>query len=114
MLRLILSKDWVAGRGEILSRIAADVAQEKPGRILMVPELISHDMERRLCAAAGDTASRFAEVLSFPRLATRVADQTGHGVLRCMDKGGRIVAMAAATRQLHSRLKAYGTGGRSG
>lgn len=107
MLRLILSKDWIAGRAEILSRIAADVAQEKPGRILMVPELISHDMERRLCAAAGDTASRFAEVLSFPRLATRVADQTGHGVLRCMDKGGRIVAMAAATRQLHSRLKAY-------
>ncbi len=107
MLRILMSKDWVACRNEILSRIAADVADEKSGRILMVPELISHDMERRLCKAAGDTASRFAEVLSFPRLASRVADREGNSALQCLDNGGRIVAMAAATRQLHSRLKAY-------
>ena len=60
MLRILLSKDWVACRNEILSCIAQDVAQQKPGRILMVPELISHDVERRLCKASGDTASRFA------------------------------------------------------
>lgn len=107
MLRILLSKDWVACRNEILSRIAQDVAQQKPGRILMVPELISHDVERRLCKAAGDTASRFAEVLSFPRLASRVADRAGNGALQCLDNGGRIVAMAAATRQLHSQLKVY-------
>ncbi len=107
MLRILLSKDWVACRNEILFRIAQDVAQQKPGRILMVPELISHDVERRLCKAAGDTASRFAEVLSFPRLASRVADRAGNGALQCLDNGGRIVAMAAATRQLHSHLKAY-------
>ena len=107
MLRILLSKDWVACRNEILSRIAQDVAQQKPGRILMVPELISHDVERRLCKAAGDTASRFAEVLSFPRLASRVADRAGNSALECLDNGGRIVAMAAATRQLHSHLKAY-------
>lgn len=107
MLRILLSKDWVACRNEILSRIAEDVAAEKAGCILMVPELISHDTERRLCKAAGDTASRFAEVLSFPRLASRVADLTGNSARLCLDNGGRIVAMAAATRQLHSRLKAY-------
>ena len=107
MLRIILSKDWVACRNEILSCVAQDVAQQKPGRILMVPELISHDVERRLCKAAGDTASRFAEVLSFPRLASRVADRVGNCALQCLDNGGRIVAMAAATRQLHSQLKAY-------
>ena len=107
MLKIILSTNWVACRNEILSRIAEDVAQKKPGRILMVPELISHDTERRLCKAAGDTASRFAEVLSFPRLASRVADRAGNCAIRCMDNGGRIVAMAAATRALHSRLKAY-------
>ncbi len=107
MLTLILSKDWVAGRNEILGRVAQDVAEEKPGRILMVPELISHDTERRLCAAAGDTASRFAEVLSFPRLAARVAEKRGKGTFACLDSGGRIVTMAAAARQLHSRLKAY-------
>ncbi len=107
MLRLLLGKDWIAVRNEILSRIGEDVAAQRAGRILMVPELISHDTERRLCAAAGDTASRFAEVLSFTRLARRVADYTGSAVLECLDNGGRVVAMAAAARQLHSQLKAY-------
>ena len=107
MLRILLSEDWVACRNEILSRIADDVAQQKPGRVLMVPELISHDTERRLCKAAGDTASRFAEVLSFPRLADRVAAMYGNSARQCLDTGGRIITMAAAIRQLHSRLKAY-------
>ena len=73
----------------------------------MVPELISHDTERRLCAKAGDTASRYAEVLSFTRLAHRVADSAGSAARECLDEGGRVVAMAAAARQLASRLKAY-------
>ena len=107
MLRLLLSKDWICIRNEILARVSEDVAAQKDGRILLVPELISHDMERRLCAAAGDSASRFAQVLSFPRLTQRVADSMGCPVEDCMDNGGRVVAMAAAARQLHSRLKAY-------
>ena len=36
MLKIILSTDWVACRNEILSRIAEDVAQQRPGRVLMV------------------------------------------------------------------------------
>ena len=107
MLQLLIGRDWVAIRKEILSRIAADTAAERGGRILMVPELISHDTERRLCDAAGDTASRYAEVLSFTRLARRVADSAGCAAAECLDGGGRVVAMAAAARQLHSRLKAY-------
>ena len=107
MLRLLLSKDWIAVRDEILRQIACDVANEQGGRILMVPELISHDAERRLCQAAGDTASRFAEVLSFPRLASRVQESTHIAPQECLDNGGRVVAMASAARQLTSRLKAY-------
>ena len=107
MLHLLLGTDWTANRDEILRRISRDVKEEKGGRILLVPELISHDMERRLCVTAGDTASRFAEVLSFTRLARRVADDLCVGMEECLDAGGRVVAMAAATRQLHSRLKAY-------
>ena len=107
MLRILIGTDWIANRDAILKRVADDVLQEKPNRILMVPELISHDTERRLCAFAGDTTSRFAEVLSFSRLASRVADSVGHAAISCMDDGGRIVAMASTVRQLHSRLKAY-------
>ncbi len=107
MLRLVMGTDWVAVQDEILKRISADVAARKPGRIYMVPELISHDTERRLCEAAGDTASRFAEVLSFTRLARRVADQEGQTSRECLDNGGRVVAMAAAAQQLHSKLKTY-------
>lgn len=107
MLTLLLGKDWIANRDLVLEMVAQDVKNGQGNRILMVPELISHDTERRLCKAAGDTCSRYAEVLSFTRLARRVADSAGHGAQECLDNGGRVVAMAAATRQLHSKLKAY-------
>ncbi len=107
MLHLLLGRDWTANRDAILDRIGRDVRERKGGRILMVPELISHETERRLCTAAGDTASRYAEVLSFTRLARRVADSVGSAAQECLDDGGRVVAMAAAARQLSSRLKAY-------
>lgn len=107
MLHLLLGRDWTANRDEILRRVARDVKNREGNRILMVPELISHETERRLCLAAGDTASRYAEVLSFTRLARRVADTMGSTARECLDNGGRVVAMAATARQLSSRLKAY-------
>lgn len=107
MLTLLLGTDWTANRNAILQRIAEDVKLKKEGRILIVPELISHDTERKLCDAAGDTASRYAEVLTFTRLAKRVADSVGFGATECLDNGGRLVAMASAARQLYSKLKAY-------
>ena len=107
MLTLLLGIDWTANRDMVLDQIAADVTAQKGGRILMVPELISHDTERRLAACAGDTACRFAEVLTFTRLANRVLTEAGFGAPECLDNGGRLVAMASAARQLHSKLKAY-------
>ena len=107
MLHLLLGKDWTANRDEILRRISRDVKEEKTGRILMVPELISHESERRLCATAGDTASRFAEVLSFTRLGRRVKEEMGQAARESLDEGGRVVAMASAVRQLAGSLKAY-------
>ncbi len=107
MLHLLLGRDWTANRDEILRRISEDVHSRRENRILIVPELISHETERRLCMAAGDTASRYAEVLSFTRMARRVTDSVGSAAMECLDNGGRVVAMAAAARQLSSRLKAY-------
>ncbi len=107
MLTLIIGADWTANRDEILHRIAEDVRNERPGGILLVPELISHDMERRLASVAGDTSSRFSQVLSFSRLARRVCEIVGNAAEECLDNGGRVVAMASAVQQLSSRLKAY-------
>ena len=107
MLRILMGRDWTANRDAVLKRISEDVSNKQTGRILVVPELISHDMERRLCRWAGDTASRYAQVLSFTRMARRVSDDMGNAAMACLDSGGRVVAMAAAARQLSSRLKAY-------
>ena len=41
--------DHIANTNEVLRRITGDVASRREGGILLVPELISHDMERRLC-----------------------------------------------------------------
>ena len=99
MLTLIYGTDWTANREYVLKMLAHDVKCESANRILLVPELISHDTERRLCAVAGDTCSRFAEVLSFSRLTKRICDWAGCGIQECLDNGGRLVAMAAAARQ---------------
>ena len=97
MVRLILGTDWIENREAVLRLIAGEVKLGHPGQILMVPELVSHQTERELCLYAGHTASRFAEVLSFTRLAKRVAQETGNKMMDCLDNGGRVVAMAAAT-----------------
>lgn len=107
MLKLLIGRDWLSNRDEIFRRIAKDVRNREGNRILLVPELISHACERLLCAVAGDTSSRYAEVLSFTRLVRRVSDYCGTAVYPCLDDGGRVVAMAAVSRQLSSRLKAY-------
>lgn len=107
MLTILVGTDQIAIRDRILQRISLDVKEKAGNRILLVPELISHDMERRLSQTAGDTSSRFAQVLSFTRLARVVSETTGQAPLPCLDNGGRVVAMAAAVRQLNNVLKSY-------
>ena len=107
MLKLVIGKDWIANRDLIISRITNEVKNCTPGQILLVPELISHDAERRLAESAGDTCSRYAEVLSFSRLARRVSEAAGCKAVECMDNGGRVVVMASAVRQLVGKLKSY-------
>lgn len=107
MLTMILGTDWTANQDMILELLSQDIRSEAPRRILLVPELITHDTERRLCSVAGNTVSRFAEVLSFSRLTRRICDWANCGMPVCLDSGGRLAAMAAAARQLHGQLKSY-------
>ena len=99
MLTLILGPDWTANRSEIFRRLTDDVKNHRANRILMVPELISHDTERRLASQAGDTASRYVQVLPFTRLARRMTDMVG-GAPECMDRGSRTSAGGATRTEL--------------
>ena len=107
MLKLLLGSDWKKNSDALMKLLKDDIEKERANRILVVPESISHHAERNLCQSCGDSVSRYAEVLSFTRLLDRVCNATGCGVCTCMDAGGRVVSMAAAAMQLHSRLKAY-------
>ena len=72
----------------------------------MVPEQYSHESERAMCAALGG-ASMECEVLSFTRLAGRLADAAGGGAAPMLDAGGRMLLMYAALRQAADGLTAY-------
>ncbi|MBR2666815.1 MAG: PD-(D/E)XK nuclease family protein [Oscillospiraceae bacterium] len=90
----------------LLHRISAGAAASR-FQLLIVPEQISHDTERQLCAVAGNTVCRHAEVLSFTRLADRVFTQKGGGAAPALDAGGRLLVMRRALDQLAPRLHVY-------
>jgi len=106
MVEVILAPGQRTLREAVLARVCAG---EDEGRLLLVPEQASHELERALCAAGGDGICLRAEVLSFTRLASRVFSLYGGVSRRTLDKGGRLIAMAQALEAVGSRLKLYGT-----
>lgn len=109
MLQLWLSPVRRQGADCIMQTICDNAAHGINNQILIVPEQASFDAERRLCELGGDTIPRFAEVLSFTRLASRVFSVVGGTAVQTLDKSGRLIAMAGALEQVRSRLKIYGT-----
>lgn len=110
MLQILMGETLSDLRQAVLRRIADGAAAGVDGQLLLVPEQLSHEMERHLCQVGGDTISRFAEVLSFSRLAGRVSSLYGGTAHKTLDGGGRLIAMAAALEAVASRLKLYSTG----
>ena len=86
MLRVLYGRAGTGKTGALFSEIAAAVRAHEGGRVLIVPEQYSHECERELCRVCGDSASLYAEVLSFTGLARRVADEVGGGALPVLDK----------------------------
>lgn len=107
MLHLYTGADRVRISARLMETLCQAAKRGEAGQYLIVPEQFSHEAERRLCQMGGDSISRYAEVLSFSRLADRVASVHG-GVARAyLDKGGRVLAMALAAEQTASRIKLY-------
>lgn len=105
VLTLLLGRAG-SGRSEsILSRIARSNGVRR--QLLIVPEQASHETERRLCAAAGNQVSLYAEVLSFTRLGSRVFALSGGLAAPALDAGGRLLLMYAALKAVADRLTVY-------
>ncbi|MBQ1281722.1 MAG: hypothetical protein IIY16_05720, partial [Oscillospiraceae bacterium] len=107
MLHLLIGRERKQNTQALIAQIAARVKACRAGQILIVPEQFSHDAERALCAACGDTASLYAEVLSFTRLADRAAAVCGGVARESLDAGGRFTAVTLSLEHALPRLKLY-------
>ena len=108
MLRLLMGRARTGKSERVLNEIAA-AGRLTPMRrqILLVPEHASHVAEVDLCRACGDTASRYAEVLTFKLLASRVLSLTGGSADVTLDAGGKLLTLRLALQELSGALKVY-------
>lgn len=107
MLRLIMGRAGTGKTGMVLEEIRARVERREGMSFLIVPEQYSHEAERELAARCGDAMSLYAEVLSFTRLAHRVAVETGGSARTYVDAGGRLLQLALVLEQIGPALKIY-------
>ena len=105
MLKLILGRAG-AGKTTLVLKRLCEACRERP-QVLIVPEQRSHETERALCRAGGDSISLYAEVLSFSRLANRVFQEAGGLGEQELDSGGRLLLMYRAVQSVSSQLTVY-------
>lgn len=99
-----------AGSGKttaILREIAALSERGEGRQILLVPELNSHLMERRLAAATHNHGARTAEVLTFSRLADRVFSEVGGLAQQMLTPAGQLLTVQEAARRVQGSLSAW-------
>lgn len=104
MLTLLFARGGMDVRQELLARMEQSQAEQ---RILLVPEQYSHETERALCQQLGNRGARSCEVLSFTRMASRVADVAGGGAAPMLDSGGRMLLLYRALREVSDVLTSY-------
>lgn len=103
-MRIFTGRAASGKTGRILSELAE--ACTGPGRqLLIVPELFSHEYERRLARATGNRGARTAEVLSFTRLAVRVFAEAGGLAETVLTPAGRLLTLREAVRRVRTSLE---------
>ena len=105
MLTILMGRAKTGKSDRILRQIRemGDTSRQ----ILLVPEHASHAAEIDLCVCCGDAVSRHAEVLSFPRLATRVLSRSGGMADVLLDAGGKLLILQRALQEIAPALKVY-------
>ncbi len=104
MLKLIIGRAGTGKSTQVLKRICEQSGQQ---HILLVPEPQSHQTERRLCAQGGPAVCRYAEVLTFSRLANRIFQTAGGAGRQELDAGGRLLLMWRAVHSVADMLQVY-------
>ncbi len=107
MLHLVLGTDRQAGTDLLTETICRRAEAGIGHQIFIVPEQYSFDTERLLCSRGGDKISRFAEVLSFTRLASRVFSLYGGVSEEFLDEGGRLLTLYLAAERVKTQIKYY-------
>ena len=111
MLRLIVGRAGSGKTAAVMAEIKENMAHGIRDSVLLVPEQYSHEAEREICRVCGEQLSLYAEVLSFTGLARSVARVQGGTAAPWLDKGGRLLCMALALKNVSSRLKLYSAAG---
>lgn len=106
MFKLILGRAGSGKTTAVLDRLC-EAGADRP-QVLLVPEQMSHETERALCAAGGPRINLRAEVLSFSRLANRIFQKAGGLGEEELDGGGRLLLMYRAVQGVSANLKVYG------
>jgi len=106
MLKLMLGRAGAGKTTRVLERLCR--AGQERAQVLIVPEQQSHEAERALCHVGGAEVSRYAEVLSFSRLANRVLQAAGGLGEEELDPGGRLLLMYQAVKAVSPQLTVYG------
>ncbi len=91
----------------ILNEISEDCRLGNKRQVLLVPELNSHQMERRLAYATKNKGARTAEVLTFSRLADRVFSESGGLAQQSLTPAGQLLTLQEAARRVQSGLTAW-------
>ena len=111
MLRLITGKAGTGKTAVIMEEIKRAVEEKAGLAAADSPEQYSHEAERELCLRCGDSLSLYGEVFSFTGLARRMAGRVGGSGKPYLDKGGRLLCMALALRDIAPRLAVYSAAG---
>ena len=94
MLTLLTGRAGTGKTAAVIESVKKDVEAGKPGSIILVPEQYSHEAERELARKCPDSASLYAEVLSFTGLARSLFASFGGNTAGYLDEGGKLLCMA--------------------
>ena len=103
-----MGRAGVGKTGKIMREISECVLKSQRNLILVVPEQYSHDAERLLCQTCGDSASLYAQVLSFTRMCSRAFSELGGVADKFLDDACKSLVMSLAVELSSQYTKVYG------